>query len=209
MKQQVAGLKSDVWAGGWLNMHAIRENRKSGQGSLFQCSVKMQRNVCEGTSAHAVWRQGTRRGGEGESMQDMGQESGLEKMREEKEVLLEFFYVQEQLNKFLISWKPELKGEMVQQQDDIKGRLWRILRTYTNAFIALIAYLRSSSTEQSHQNSNLLRQKEGKVIVVISKENKKEQFRGMRKAKENMIICKRIIRVEKIQRVKWRKWSNE
>lgn len=36
-------------------------------------------------------------------MQDMGQESGLEKMREEKEVLLEFFYVQEQLNKFLIS----------------------------------------------------------------------------------------------------------
>lgn len=119
------------------------------------------------------------------------------------------FYVQEQLNKFLISWKPELKGEMVQQQDDIKGRLWRILRTYTNAFIALIAYLRSSSTEQSHQNSNLLRQKEGKVIVVISKENKKEQFRGMRKAKENMIICKRIIRVEKIQRVKWRKWSNE
>ena len=45
--------------------------------------------------------------------------------------------------------------------------------------------------------------------MVISKEKKKEQFRGMRKVKENMIICKRIICVEKIQHVKWRKWSNE
>lgn len=77
-------------------MHAVRENRKSGQGSLFQCSVKMQRNV----RAHllTLCEEKEREGeGRGESMQDMGQESGLEKMREEKEVLLEFFMFKKNL----------------------------------------------------------------------------------------------------------------
>ena len=77
-------------------MHEIRENRKSGQGSLFQCSIKMKRNVRAYllTLCEEKEREGEGRGG---STQDMGQESGLEKMREEKEELLEFFMFKKNL----------------------------------------------------------------------------------------------------------------